>query len=84
VLPEAHKPVNSDLVIEYENLFIKVKEWDAFDDSDVERNGLCEYDDGIPVPEFVAEFEQKLDSKPGVAPDVCCFLDYSFDADGSM
>jgi len=74
-----------DFVKEYENIFIKVKEWDAFDDSDIERNGLREHRDvdGTPAPEFVSEFEQKLDRKPGLATDVCCFLDYSFDVDGS-
>ena len=39
--------------------------------------------DRTPVPEFVAEFERKLDSKRGLALDVRCFLNYSFDADGS-
>jgi hypothetical protein len=73
-----------DFVKEYENIFIKVKEWDAFDDSDIERNGLREHRDWTPAPEFVSEFEQELDRKPGLATDVCCFLDYSFDVDGSM
>ncbi|KAF8490351.1 hypothetical protein F5888DRAFT_1129431 [Russula emetica] len=43
------------------------------------------YGDGqwTPVPDFVLKFERDLHGKPGVAPDVCCFLDYSFDADGS-
>jgi hypothetical protein len=59
-----------------------VKAWGTFESSDIENNGLqmpCNE-----VPEFVAEFEQKLDRKPGLAPDVCCFLDHSFDADGSI
>ncbi len=54
----------------------------AFEDSNIERNGLREYVGT--VPDFVAEFERKSDGKPGLAPDVCCFLDHSSDADGSM
>ena len=41
--------------------------------SDIEENGLQIHYYGA-VPEFVAEFEQKLDSKPGLAPDVCTLL----------
>lgn len=36
------------------------------------------------IPGFVAEFERELDSKPGLALDVCRFFDYPFDADGSV
>lgn len=71
------------LVTEYEDIFIKVKEWGTFESSDIERNGIqiCG-DDGTPVPDFVTEFERELDIKPGLAPDVCCFLYYyPFDAD---
>ncbi len=39
---------------------------------------------GAPVPDVVTDLEQDLDSRPGLAADVCCFLDHSFDADGSM
>ena len=41
---------------------------------------------GLPggvTPDFVKKFERELHSKPGLAPDVCYFFDYSFDADGS-
>ena len=74
--------LDSTLVTEYEDIFIKVKEWGTFESSDIERNGIqiCG-DDGTQVPDFVAEFERELDIKPGLAPDVCCFLYYSFDAD---
>ncbi len=61
-----------------------MKEWGAFESSDIERNGIHRCDDGTPVPDFVTKFEQELDSKAGLAPDVCRFLDYSFDADRSM
>ena len=54
----------------------------AFEDSDIERNGLREYVGT--VPDFVAEFERKLNGKPVLAADVRCFLDHSSDADGSM
>ena len=37
-----------------------------------------------PVPDVVTDLERELDSRPGLAADVCCFLDHSFDADGSM
>ena len=83
-LPEGD--VDSALVREYEDIFIKVNNWGTFEDSDIEQNGLrqyVEYVDGT-VPDFVAEFERELDSKPGLAPDVSCFLDHSFDADWSM
>jgi hypothetical protein len=77
---EDDKSVDLNFVKEYERIFIKVKEWGAFDDSDIQRNGLCSHRRRTQTPEFVAEFERKLVSKPCPAPDVCCFLDYSFDA----
>jgi len=83
-LHEGAKPVDSDLVQEYKNIFIKVNGWGSFEYSDIKENGLCQYDDRAIVPDFVAEFERKLDSKPGLASDVYCFLDHSFNADGSM
>jgi hypothetical protein len=82
-LPEANRPVQLGFAGDYEDIFIKVKAWGTFMGSDIEENGLQIHYYGA-VPEFVAEFEQKLDSKPGLAPDVCCFLDHSFDADGSL
>ncbi|KAH9996089.1 hypothetical protein BJV77DRAFT_193368 [Russula vinacea] len=63
------KPVDLNFVKEYEKIFIKVKEWGAFDDSDIQRNGLCSHRRGTQTPEFVAEFERKLVSKPCPAPD---------------
>jgi hypothetical protein len=83
-LPEGDKFLYSTLVKEYEDIFIKVKQWGAFESSDIERNGIHIFHDKTLVPDFVAKFEQELDSKPGLAPDVCCSFDYSFDSDGSM
>ena len=39
-----------------------MKQWGAFEASDIRRNGLDIYVNGT-VPNFVAEFEQELDSK---------------------
>lgn len=33
VFPEGAKPVDSDVVQRYKDIFIKVKEWESFDDS---------------------------------------------------
>jgi hypothetical protein len=82
-LLEGGKPPDSDFVREYEDFFIKVKQWGAFEGSDIEGNGLRSNVHGT-VPDFVVEFERELDDKPGLDPDVCRFLDYSSDADGSM
>jgi len=75
--------LDSALVSEYEDIFIKVKEWGAFEMSDIERNGLRQFVGGT-VPDFVAKFERELHSKAGLAPEVRRFLDHSFDADGPM
>jgi hypothetical protein len=83
-LPEGDKLLDSAHVKEYEDIFIKVNGLGAFESSDIERNGIHVSYNRTLVPDFVAKFEQELDSKPGLAPDVCCFLDYSFDADGSV
>ena len=80
-LPEGDD-VDLGVLREYEDIFIKVKRWGAFEGSDIKGNGLRKYVGT--VPDFVAEFERKSDGKPGLAPDVCCFLDHSSDADGSM
>ncbi len=37
-----------------------------------------------PVQAFVTNLEQELDYMPGLASDVCCFLDHSFGANESM
>jgi hypothetical protein len=77
--------VRLGFVGDYEDIFIKVKEWGAFDGSDIERSGIRMFSEGCaPVPDFVANLEQKLDSKPGLDPDVCFFLDHCFNADWLM
>ena len=81
---EDNQPVDSDFVRDYKETFIKVKEWGAFNDYDIQGNGLRSHRRETQPPEFVADFERKLLSKPRLAPDVC---DYSFDAvraDGSV
>lgn len=77
--------VSADFVKAYEDTFINVKEWGVFESSDIERNGIrMSRRNKATVPGFVAEFERELDSKPGLALDVCRFFDYPFDADGSV
>jgi hypothetical protein len=75
--------VGASLVKEYKDILIKVGEWGAFEASDIKRNDLDIFFHGT-VPDFVAKFERELDRKPGLAPDVCCLLDHTFDADRSM
>ena len=82
-LSKDNRPVHHEFVEHYQDIFIKVKRWGAFESSDLDTNGLHIYDEG-PVPDFVAKFKQDLDNKPGLDPDVCCFLDYYFDADRSL
>lgn len=71
-LPEGDKSVDWGVVREYEDFFIKAKRWGAFEGSDIDGNSLGRNVDGT-VPDFVAEFERKLDGKPGLAPDMCVF-----------
>ena len=80
-LHEGDKPIDSELVREYKNIFIKVNSWGSFEYRDIRQNGLCQYDNWARVPDFVAEFERKLDIMPGLASDVCCFFDHPFDVD---
>jgi len=71
MLREAREILDSALVKEYEDIFIRVKMWRAFGFSDIERNKIHKFQT---VPDFVAKFEHQLDKKPGVAPNVCYFL----------
>jgi hypothetical protein len=66
--------LDSNLLEEYNDFFIEVTKWGAFESSDIELSNVWE---ATSVPDFVAEFEGKLDNKPGLAPDVRCFLDLS-------
>jgi hypothetical protein len=84
-LPEDDRLDGLGFVEDYEDIFITVTEWGAFQASDIERNWIRISSEGCtPAPDFVADLEQKLDSKPGLESDVCCFPDHSFDADESM
>jgi hypothetical protein len=82
-LSKDNRPLRDVFDEHYQDIFIKVKQWGAFEESDIEANGLHEYRDGT-LPDFVAKFNQELDSKPGLDPEVCCFLDHRFDADGPL
>ena len=82
LLPEDDRPVDTALVREYNSIFIKVNEWGEFEDSDIALNGVREY--VTQVPDFVAASQRKLDSKPGLAREVCFFLGHSSDADEPM
>jgi len=59
-----------------------VNRWGSFEHSDIERNDIDVWDGT--TPNYVRKSERELERKPGLAPDVCYFLDYSFDADRSM
>ena len=77
------EPVDSDLVREYKDIFIKVKMWGAFEEFDIQENEIYMCNEvRAPVLDFVTNLEQKLDRRRGlaVADDVCCFFDHSFDA----
>jgi hypothetical protein len=86
VLLEGFEPVpvppEEKFAREYNDIFIKVRAWGSFEGPDIERNNIDIHWEA--VPEFVAKFEQELDSEPGVAHDVCCFLHHFFYADRSM
>jgi hypothetical protein len=55
-------------------MFIHVGHWDHLQQSDL---GLNHVKHMGTAPEFVAEFEQKLDGKPALAADVRYFVDLS-------
>jgi len=80
-LPEGDQVLNSALVKDYEDIFISVNRFGTFESSDFDLSRISEYDDETPVPDYVAESERELRRKPGLATDVCYFLDYSFHAD---
>jgi hypothetical protein len=76
-LPEGEPVVESNLVKNFEDLFIEVKNWRGFDSSDIARNWIqicSEEMIQVPVPKFVEERERELNGERGLNPDVCCFL----------
>ena len=66
--------LGSELVKKYEVYFIDVGKFDSrsFKHSDIQFNEIREE---WSSPDFVLEFEQKLDSKPGVVYEVQHLLD---------
>ena len=83
-LPEGDEYLDSALIKYYEDIFISVGQFGAFESSDLDLSYISRYHDATPVPDFVAESERDLQRKSGLATDVCYFLDYSFHADRSM
>jgi hypothetical protein len=70
-LREVEEILNSALVEKYEDIFIKVEKRGSYRESDIDENDIWLE---TSAPDFVSDFEQELDSKPGLAVDVCCFL----------
>ncbi|KAI9512458.1 hypothetical protein F5148DRAFT_1373161 [Russula earlei] len=64
---QVNQALNSELVKEYKDIFIDVSNWGDFEDADIHGNHIVE---AAAVPQFVTEFEKKLESKPTVAPDL--------------
>ena len=74
---DAGTPVEDPEVVKlYRDIIIQVHKWGDYTELDVIQNEI-KANTEIPVPRFVAEFEEKLDSNPGVAPDVRDFLESS-------
>ena len=72
-LPEVQEV---DGVQEYRDIFLKVKDWENFQESDIERNRIEEAEN-ITIPAFVTTFERMLLRKPCLSPDVRCVPDSS-------
>jgi hypothetical protein len=76
VLPEGQQIGHSEPYDE--DIFIKVKNWGWFEETDVERNQIWSAEDNrVVIPDFVKIFEQKLVRKPRLDADVRCFFDLS-------
>jgi hypothetical protein len=67
---DKHFPYSDPFKV-YEDIFIDVKMWGSFEISDTDLSNIPS------VSDFVTKFEQEQDSKPGLPPDVCYFLDLS-------
>jgi hypothetical protein len=69
-LPEDEDSVlNSELMREYQEIFIVTNEWGVFHHSDLAWNSI---QDTGSAPEFVTNFERELERRPGVEPHVRC------------
>ncbi|KZT00389.1 uncharacterized protein LAESUDRAFT_556213 [Laetiporus sulphureus 93-53] len=67
---DAGTPVEDPEVVKlYRDIIIQVHKWGDYTELDVVQNEI-KANTEISVPRFVAEFEEKLDSNPGVAPDM--------------
>ena len=77
MLPEAVNDglVYSDLIKKYENIFMKVNGWGRFARADLKRNGI--HGNRLGGPDYVAKFEQMLDRKSSLDPNVRCFPEIS-------
>ena len=75
-MPEGEQIGRVDDLQDYEDIFIKVKNW-SFELSDITRNQIRSVDELMEIPDFVKLFEQELVRKPRLHPDVRCFFDLS-------
>ncbi|KZT07817.1 uncharacterized protein LAESUDRAFT_107131 [Laetiporus sulphureus 93-53] len=67
---DAGTPVEDPEVVKlYRDIIIQVHKWGDYTELDVIQNEI-KANTEISVPRFVAEFEEKLDSNPGLAPDM--------------
>ena len=66
---DAGVAVLSDLVKAYGDTFIKVNDWQTFQETDIGLNYMSHQEDRHPAPDFVKKFEQMLDRKPGLRPE---------------
>ena len=64
-----------ELVKDYEDMFIKVGQWQTWKRFDIDLNNIHDETDENPAPDFVTNFERMLDRKPGLRPEVGCSLD---------
>jgi len=71
-VPLATRPVhNSELLQQYERIFINVEKWGAFSLHDIRLNDIQEAQS---IPDFIEKFERKLISKPNLDPGVRSLL----------
>ena len=75
--PEGEQIGHPDLLQTYENIVIKLKHSGKFEESDIDRNQICEAESLMDPPESVTTFEQGLARKPCLHHHVRCFLDLS-------
>jgi hypothetical protein len=60
---------------DYEDIFVKVREWGKFEHSDIGRNNILDaQDNGISASTFVTTFERMLERKPRCS--VCGFVGF--------